>query len=123
MVRQLTIRVPVLIDLGDDDTATVTAATGISLGVPLAEACPFAELLFLFDLDQRYVLFATKSSDQLLVVGFIAVVSEESNLARALVEGLGSLVESPRNAVHEEGLLQDTGDSLMDVHFLLLFLF
>lgn len=87
-----------------------------SLGVELTETGPLAELLAVGDLDQRDLVLAAESDDELLVGLLLASLVEDAHVGLAAVEGLGGLTETAGEAVVDEGDLEDALERVEDGH-------
>ena len=61
-------------------------------------------------------MFLAESSDQLLVHGFITVLSEDAQQSLSLVQGLARLSNTSGQTVSDHGLLQHLLDGGVDVH-------
>lgn len=84
--------------------------------VELTETSPLAELLSVRDLDQRDLVLAAKSDDELLVGLLLASLVEHAHVGLAAVEGLGGLTETTGKTVVDEGDLEDTLEGVEDGH-------
>ncbi len=100
----------------DDDAGAADDLSRLALGVQLAQAAPFAQLVVGVHLDQRNLMLLAESLDQLLVQGLVAVFGEDAQVSLTLVQGLGTLVQSAGQSVVDESLLQDFLDRRVDVH-------
>ena len=61
-------------------------------------------------------MLGAQGLDQLLVVGVVAVIGEDAKLRLTLLDRAGSLVQTTRQAVVSQRLLQDHLNALVDVH-------
>ena len=68
--------------------------TGLALLVVLAVAEPFADVVALFDGDKGDVVGLSEGSDQLLVLGIVAVVSQHAKNGLLAVKCFADLVET-----------------------------
>merc|ERR1719384_2590376 len=89
---------------------------GLALLVDLAEAGPLAQLHVGVHLDQRDPVLLAESSDQLLVHGLVAVLSEDAEQGLPLVQGLCSLPQSAGKTISDQSLLEHLLDCLIDAH-------
>ena len=85
----------------------------------LTETSPLAELLAVGDLDQRDLVLAAESDDQLLVGLLLASLVEDAHVSLATVKGLGGLTETAGKTVVDESELEDTLEGLEDRHLAL----
>lgn len=85
-------------------------------GVKLTETSPLAELLAVGDLDQRDLVLAAESDDELLVGLLLASLVEDAHVGLATVEGLGGLTETAGKTVVDEGDLEHALESVEDRH-------
>merc|ERR1719232_1541252 len=105
-----------LAPVSDDTGGTLDHLPGLALAVNLAQTGPLAQLHVAVNLDQRNAMLHAKSSDELLVHWFITVLSEDTKQSLSLVQGLGSLPDTPGEAVSDQGLLEDLLDGGVDIH-------
>lgn len=84
--------------------------------VELTETSPLAELLAVGDLDQRDLVLAAESDDQLLVGLLLASLVEDAHVGLATVKGLGSLTETAGKTVVDEGGLEHALERVEDGH-------
>lgn len=82
----------------DGDGGAASDLSGDALLVELALAEPFAEFGSLLDLEERDVVGLAEGSDELLVLGIIAVTGENAEESLLAIEGLGNFVESLNEA-------------------------
>lgn len=74
-----------LTEILDDDNGTAANLTGLALLVDLAQTRPFTQFLVRIDTDQGNLMFVTKGSNELLVVGFVKRLSQDTQ--RGLTPG------------------------------------
>lgn len=74
-----------LTEVLDDDNGTAANLTGLALLVDLAQTRPFTQFLVRIDTDQGNLMFVTKGSNELLVVGFVKRLSQDTQ--RGLTPG------------------------------------
>jgi hypothetical protein len=86
------------------------------LVVELTETSPLAELLAVGDLDQRDLVLAAESDDQLLVGLLLASLVEDAHVGLATVKGLGGLTETAGKTVVDEGDLEHALERVEDGH-------
>jgi hypothetical protein len=86
------------------------------LVVELTETSPLAELLAVGDLDQRDLVLAAESDDQLLVGLLLASLVEDAHVSLATVKGLGGLTETAGKTVVDEGDLEHALERVEDGH-------
>ena len=84
--------------------------------VELTETSPLAELLAVGDLDQRDLVLAAKSDDELLVGLLLACLVEHAHVSLATVKGLGGLTETAGKSVVDQRDLQDTLEGVENGH-------
>ena len=84
--------------------------------VKLTETSPLAELLAVGDLDQRDLVLAAESDDQLLVGLLLASLVEDAHVRLATVERLGSLTQTTGETVVDERDLQNTLEGIENRH-------
>jgi len=82
----------------------------------LTEAGPLAKQLSVGHLDEGDLVLATQRDDQLLIGLLLAVLVEHAHVRLATVERLARLAESAREAIMDEGELQDTFERLLHAH-------
>lgn len=82
----------------DGDGGAASDLSGDALLVELALAEPFAEFGSLFDLEKGDVVGLAERGDELLVLGIIAVTSENAEEGLLAIEGLSNFVESLNEA-------------------------
>ena len=83
--------------------------------VALDEASPFGELFALGNTDEVDVVLSAQGGDELLVAGFLAVVSKDAKVGSAGVEGAGDLGDATDEAVDFDGLLDDDAEGGFNV--------
>ena len=88
----------------------------IEVVVKLTETSPLAELLAVGDLDQRDLVLAAESDDQLLVGLLLASLVEDAHVSLATVKGLGGLTETAGKTVVDEGDLEHALERVEDRH-------
>lgn len=82
----------------------------------LTETSPLAELLAVGDLDQRDLVLAAESDDELLVGLLLASLVEDAHVGLATVKGLGGLTETAGKTVVDEGDLEHALERVEDRH-------
>lgn len=108
----------VLTPVLDDDARAANDLAGVALTVELAETGPLAELLGVRDLDERDLLIGLvaeglNKTDVRLLSDRVA---EDSHVSVARRESLGGLTETTGKAVGNQGLLEDTTESILNRH-------
>ena len=69
---------------------------------PVTYAAPLAQLLVLRDGDEVHVVLSAQGLNQLLVVGLVAVLSQQAQLGLALLDGPAA-IGKPGNACERGG--------------------
>jgi hypothetical protein len=82
----------------------------------LTETGPLAELLAIRDLDERDLVLAAKSNDELLVGLLLASLVEDAHVCLATVKSLGSLTETAGESIVDQRDLEDTLEGIEDGH-------
>ena len=82
----------------------------------LTETSPLAELLAVRDLDQRDLVLAAESDNELLVGLLLASLVEDAHVGLATVKGLGGLTETAGKTVVDEGDLEHALERVEDRH-------
>ncbi|GIL59634.1 hypothetical protein Vafri_14369, partial [Volvox africanus] len=77
---------------------------------------PLAQLLVFWNGNQVDIVLSAQRLDQLLVIGLVAVLSQDAQLSLTLLNGPASLVQATAQAVVRQGLLQNHLHSGVDVH-------
>jgi len=85
----------------DDQGRAASDLSGNTSLVVLALTNPFAELLSGVNVNEGNLVLLGKSRDELLVLGIIAVISEDAKVSILSVKGLANLVESLNEAYTE----------------------
>lgn len=76
-----------LTEVLDDNNGTAANLTGLAFFVDFAQTRPFTEFLVGIDTDQGDLMFMTEGSNELLVVGFVKRLSQDTQ------NGLTSAIE------------------------------
>ena len=88
-------------------------------GVALTETSPLAQLLAILDLDQGDLVLGAESDDELLIGLLLAVLVQDAHVSLTPVEGLGSLAETPGEAVVYQSQLQNALQGILHGHLTL----
>lgn len=80
------------------------------------ETSPLAELLAVGDLDERDLVLAAESDNELLVGLLLASLVEDAHVGLAAVEGLAGLTETTGETVVDQGDLENTLEGVEDRH-------
>lgn len=80
------------------------------------ETSPLAELLAIRDLDERDVVLAAESDDELLVGLLLACLVQDAHVGLSTVEGLACLAQTAGETVVDEGDLEDSLEGIEDGH-------
>lgn len=67
-----------LTEILDDNNGTAANLTGLALFVDLAQTGPFTEFFVRIHTDQGDLMFVTEGSNELLVVGFVKRLSQDT---------------------------------------------
>lgn len=103
----------------NNDAGAVDDLAGVAFTVNLAKTSPLAELLAIWDLDERDLVLAAQGNDELLVRLLLASLVENAHMRLATVEGLGGLTQTTGKSVVDESELEDTLEGLKDAHLAL----
>lgn len=76
-----------LTEVLDDNNRTAANLTGLAFFVDLAQTRPFTEFLVGIDTDQRDLMLMTEGSNELLVIGFVKRLSQDTQ--NSLTPGMG----------------------------------
>ena len=82
----------------------------------LTETSPLAELLAVGDLDERDLVLAAQSDDQLLVRLLLAGLVEHAHVGLAAVESLASLAQAAGESVVDQRDLEHALERVKDRH-------
>ena len=82
----------------------------------LTETSPLAELLAVGDLDQRDLVLAAESDNELLVGLLLASLVEDAHVGLTTVKGLGGLTETAGKTVVDERDLEHALERVEDRH-------
>lgn len=104
-----------LAEVADGNAGALEVLLDGAGAVALDEAGPLGELGALGDADEVDVVLRAEAGDELLVAGFLAVVSEDAEVGGARVEGAGDLGDAADEAVDLDGLLDDDAEGGLDV--------
>ena len=77
---------------------------------------PLAELLSVWNLDERDLVLGAESDDELLVSLLLAGLVEDTHVCLATVESLGCLTETTGKTIVHQGKLEDTLKGIKDGH-------
>ena len=77
---------------------------------------PLAELLSVWNLDERDLVLGAESDDELLVSLLLASLVEDTHVCLAAVESLGSLTETAGKTIVHQGELENTLESIQNGH-------
>lgn len=80
------------------------------------ETGPLAELLSVWNLDERDLVLGAKGDDELLVSLLLAGLVEDTHVCLATVESLGSLTETAGKTIVHQGKLENTLESIQNGH-------
>jgi hypothetical protein len=106
-------------EFSEDNAAASSDLSGVHHSIVLAETDPFTDLLAIRNSDKGNIILFAKSFDELLVLGFVAVISQEAeDWLLSVVDGLADFMEALSQAVSERGGLEDSLDGGVEVKFL-----
>lgn len=88
---------------------------GEDMGVR-TETSPLAELLSVGDLDERDLVLAAKSNNELLVGLLLASLVQDAHVGLATVEGLAGLAQTAGESVVDQSDLEDSLEGVQDGH-------
>ena len=76
-------------------------------------------MLSVWNLDERDLVLATESDNELLVSLLLACLVQDTHVSLATVEGLGSLTETAGKTIVHEGELENTLKGVQNGHLTL----
>jgi len=102
-----------------DAAGALSDLSGVHGSIVFAETDPFTDLFTIGDSDEGNAVFLAEGFNQLLVLGFVTVVSQqaESRLL-SVIEGLADFVKTFSEVVSERGSLKDSSDGGVQIQFL-----
>ena len=80
------------------------------------ETGPLAELLSVWNLNERNLVLGAESDDELLVSLLLASLVKDTHVCLATVESLGSLTETAGKTIVHQGELENTLESIQNGH-------
>jgi len=100
----------------NDNARAVDDLAWVTLTVENTETSPLSELLAIGDLNQWDLVFRAQCLDEFLVRIFVTGLVEDTHVSLATVEGLGSLAKTTGETVVDEGMAENTLQSVFDSH-------
>jgi len=104
-----------LTEVADGDARALEALLDCTSAVASDETSPFGELGALWNLDEVDVVLCAECLDELLVLCFFAIFSEDAQMRSAAVERACDLRDTTDQAVDLDGLADDDRECLLDV--------
>ena len=94
-------------EVGDNSAAGPDSLLDLTLGVQLGQSAPGTQVLSTVNHDHGDLTLSAQSTDELLVLLILAVLSKAAKTGGTAIKGLGALVESLTESVVDKGLLKD----------------
>jgi len=85
--------------------------SGVHGSIELAKADPFTDLFTIGNSDEGDTVFLAEGFNQLLVLGFVAVISQQAKgRLLSVIKSLADFVKTLSEVVSERGSLKDSSD-------------